>query len=139
MSRASTSAVNLAYDFFDPSGLERTVSTRFASHQRLSVPYQSVDLDCLYIVQLLQSLLDLSLVCLDIHNEDQRIVLLDFFHRTFRIQWVNDDFMVVESGLMRNRFSRVFWCSGEDEGLRSVEGSGEADFAGFFGVHLVMK
>ena len=103
------------------------------------VPYESVDLDSLDIVQLLQSLLDLSLVCLDIHNEDQRVVLLDFFHRTFRIQWVNDDLVVVESGLMRNRFSWVFWRSGEDEGLRSVEGSGEADFAGFVCVHLVMK
>jgi len=105
----------------------------------LFVPYESVDLDSLHIVQLLQSLLDLSLVCLDIHNEDQRIVLLDFFHRTFRIQRVDDDFMVVESGLMGNRFSRVFWRSGEDEGLRSVEGSGEADLAGFLCVHLVMK
>ena len=52
---------------------------------------------------------------------------------------MNDDLVVVESGLMRNRFSRIFWRSGEDEGLRSVEGSGEADLAGFLCVDLVMK
>jgi hypothetical protein len=40
---------------------------------------------------------------------------------------------------MRNRLAWVFWRSGEDEGLRSVEGGGEADLAGFLCVDLFEK
>jgi len=72
-----------------------------------SIPDQSVDLDCVHVVQLLQSILDLPLVCLDIHNEYQGVVLLNFLHGALGVQWVNDHLVVVETGLMRDGLAWV--------------------------------
>jgi len=47
-----------------------------------------------------------------------------------------DDFVVVETRLMRDGFAGVFGGAGELEGLGAVEGRCEADFAGFFRVYL---
>ena len=79
------------------------------------------------------------LVGLDIHNEHQSVVLLDLLHCTLCVERVNDDFMVIESGFMRNRLAGVFWRSTEDEGLWSVECSGEAGFASFFCMDLFKR
>ncbi len=46
-----------------------------------SPPNQSIYLYAIYIVQLLQRLLDLPLVRLDIADKNQRIVLFNFLHR----------------------------------------------------------
>lgn len=71
------------------------------------IPDQSVDLDSVHVIQLLQSHLNLSLVRFHVHNEDQSVVLLDLLHRTLSVQGVNDDLMVVKARLMRDRLARV--------------------------------
>ena len=73
---------------------------RYGTNQE--IPNKSVDLDRVHIVQLLQSLLDLSLVCLYIHNKDQGIVLLDLLHRTLCVERVDDHVMGIESWFMGN-------------------------------------
>lgn len=102
------------------------------------IPDQRINLHAIDIIQLLQSLLDLPLVRLDIANKHQRIVLLDFLHRAFGIQRVDDDFVVIQASLMRDGFARVFGRAGELERLGSVEGGCEADFTGFLRVGLEM-
>ena len=102
----------------------------------LNIPNEGIDLYSIHVIQLLQSFFDLSLIALDITYEHQRIVLLNFLHRALSVQRVDDDLMMIQAGLMRDRFARVFWRSGKLEGLRSMESGGEADFTGFFGVDL---
>ena len=99
---------------------------------------ESVDLHTIHIVELLQSLLDLSLVRLDIHNEYQCVVLLDLLHRRLSVERVNDHLVVVESGNMRNGLAWVFRSTAKDESLWSVEGCGCADLAGFLRVDLTL-
>ena len=102
ISNASTSAVNLANAFFDPSGLVQlsVILSPSSSTPKIYTPYQSIDLDCVHVIQLLQCLLDLPLVRLHIHDENQRIVFFNLLHRTLRVQRVNDHFVVVEARLM---------------------------------------
>jgi len=85
-------------------------------------PNQRIDLHTIHIIQLLQRLLDLPLVGLDIADEYQRVILLNFLHRTLRVQWVDDHLVVIETWLMGDRFSRVFWVAGQLERLWTVEG-----------------
>lgn len=72
-----------------------------------------VDLDSLDVVQLLKSLLDLSLVGLDIDDEDKGVVLLDLLHCALGVERVYDDLVGIETGLMRDRLSWVFWGAAE--------------------------
>jgi hypothetical protein len=93
MSSASWSGVSLAKAFFDPSGLCDHVSTTFGHTIQQSlrlvengvIPDEGVDLYTVHIVQGLESLLDLPLVCLDIADEDERVVLLDLLHGALRV------------------------------------------------------
>lgn len=101
------------------------------------VPDQSVDLDSLHIVKLLQSLLDLPLVRLHIYDEHQGVVLLDLLHRALGVQRVNDNLVVIETGLMRDGFAGIFWRPRELEGLGSVESGRRANLANFVGVGLL--
>ena len=145
MSSASTSAVSRAYAFFFPSGLiERTLISPNRSYYRyqtlessqrvtdaMNVPHKRVDLDRLDIIKRLQRCLDLPFICLDIHNENQRIILLDLLHRTFRVEGMNEHFVVVQTGLMGDRFPGVFWVAGCAESLGSVECGRKSDLAVF--------
>lgn len=74
---------------------------------------KSVDLDGVDVVQLLQCLLDLSLVGLDVNDENQGVVLLDLLHCALGVERVDDDLVGIESGLMRNRLSWVLGASAE--------------------------
>ena len=84
-------------------------------------PDQSINLGALHTVQRLQSLLNLSLIGLDIANENQRIVLFDLLHCAFRVQGVDDDLMVIETLHMGDGLAGIFGCAGELEGLWVVE------------------
>ena len=53
----------------------------------MNSPDEGVDLSGLDVVQLLDSVLDLTLVVPDVNNEDKSVVLLDLLHRGFRVQW----------------------------------------------------
>ena len=109
MSSASTSAVSLANAFFDPSGLVPNVSPRHPKTRSFHIPDKGVDLDCVNIIEFLQCLLDLSLVGLDVDNENQCVVLLDLLHGALGIEGVDDDLVLIETRLVRNGLSWVFW------------------------------
>ena len=49
-------------------------------------PDQGVNLDSIDIVQLLQCLLDLSLIGLDVNDEDQSVLLFDLLHGALSVQ-----------------------------------------------------
>lgn len=55
--------------------------------KQMHTPDESVDLCGLDIIQLLDGVLDLTLVGLDIHDEDQGVVFLNLLHGRFRVQW----------------------------------------------------
>jgi hypothetical protein len=63
----------------------------------------------------------LSLIGLDIDNEDQSIILLNLLHGALGVERVDDHLVLIETRLRINRLPEVFWLSGELEGLRSVE------------------
>ena len=62
-----------------------------------NAPDQSVDLNTLYVVQLLNGVLDLPLVCLDIDNENQGVVLFNLLHGRLSVEGVDDDLVLVQS------------------------------------------
>ena len=99
-------------------------------------PNHRIHPHAIYIVELLQCILNLPLIALDVADEDQRVVFLNLLHRRLRIERVDDDFVIVESGFMRDRFARVLGRAGQLQGLGSVEGCGEANLADFLGVYL---
>lgn len=108
---------------------------RKISAQR-NIPDQGVDLDGVNVVELLESLLDLPLVRLDIHNEDESVILLNLLHRTLGVERVNDDLAGIEARLAWDRSARVFGRTREREGLRLVEGGALANFGDLVRVDL---
>lgn len=100
------------------------------------LPDESVDLDSVNVVQLLQSQLDLSLVGLDIDNEDERVVLLDLLHRALGVERVHNDFVLVQAGRMGDRLPRVLGGARQLERLGPVERGRGPDLAAILGVHL---
>lgn len=104
--------------------------------QRSDVPNQSIHRDAIHIVQFLQRLLNLSLVRLDIADENQRIILLDLLHRALGVERADNDLVCIEAGFMRDGFSGISGRARELEGLGSVECCAQADFADFLAVDL---
>lgn len=78
----------------------------------------------------------MSLVCLDVHYKHQRIVLLNLLHRTLRIQWVDNDFMMIEARFMRNRLSRISRTSRQLDGLWAMKCRRETNFSLFLSMNL---
>jgi len=100
---------------------------------------EGVDLDGVNIVQLLQRLLDLSLVGLDINNEDQGVVLLNLLHRALGVERVDDDLVLIEARLRGDGLAEVLGVAGELEGLRLVEGRRGADLADLLRVRALQR
>lgn len=98
------------------------------------LPDEGVDLDGVDVVELLEGLLDLSLVGLDVDNEYEGVVLLDLLHGALGVERVDDDLVLIEAGLVRDRLAWVLWCARELEGLRAVEGGRQTDLADLVGV-----
>lgn len=99
-------------------------------------PDEGVDLDAVHIVKLLERSLDLTLVGLDIHDEHQGVVLLNLLHRRFGVERVDDDLVVVETGLMGNTLARILGCAGELQSLGTVERRRLADLGDLVGIDL---
>jgi hypothetical protein len=104
--------------------------------QRGSIPDEGVDLDGVNVVELLQGLLDLSLVGQSVDDEDQGVVLLDLLHGALGVERVDDDLVGIEMGLRGHRLARVLGLTRELEGLGLVEGRRETDLADLVGVDL---
>ena len=79
----------------------------------------------------------MSLVGLDIDNEDKSVVLLNLLHRTLSVERVDDNLVLIETRLVRNRLAWVFWRTGKLEGLWEVEGGRLADLSDLVGVDLL--
>lgn len=103
----------------------------------MDIPDKGVDLNGVDIIELLESLLDLSLVGLDVDDENKGVVLLNLLHSTLSVERVDDDLVLIETGLMRDRLSWVLGVAGELKGLGSVEGSRETDLSDLVGVSLL--
>lgn len=97
---------------------------------------QGVDLDGVNVVKLLKSQLNLSLVGLDIDDEDEGVLLLDLLKGTLGIEGVDDDLVLVEAGGVGDRLAGVLGGARQLEGLGAVEGGAVADLGLLVGVDL---
>lgn len=102
----------------------------------MDIPDEGVDLDGIDVVELLQGVLDLSLVGQSVDDEDEGVVLLDLLHGALSVERVDDDLVGIEDGLRGDRLPGVFWLPGELEGLGLVEGRRETDLADLVRVDL---
>lgn len=101
-----------------------------------NIPDKSVDLLGINVVELLEGTLDLSLVGLDINDEDESVVLLNLLHGTLSVERVDDDLVRIEAGLVVDGLAVVLGSTRQDQGLGAVEGGRESDLAGLLGVSL---
>lgn len=103
------------------------------------IPDEGVDLGGVNVVELLQSLLDLSLVGLNVDNEDKGVVLFDLLHGALGVEGVDDDLVLIEAGLVGNRLARVLGLAGQLKSLWLVEGGRVADLANLVRVDLFIS
>ena len=82
---------------------------------------EGVDLGSLHIVELLDRVLDLTLVGLDVNDEHQRVVLFDLLHCGFRVQGRNNRPELIHTGCMRDRLAGVLGVTSKAESLGAVE------------------
>jgi hypothetical protein len=100
------------------------------------IPDEGVDLDGVNVVEGLEGTLDLSLVGLDVDNEDESVVLLHLLHRALSVERVDDDLVLIEARKVRNRLAGVLGRAGKLQGLGTVEAVAQADLAGLVAVGL---
>lgn len=94
-----------------------------------NIPDQGVDLDGVNIVELLEGTLDLSLVGLDVDNEDEGVVLLHLLHGALGVERVDDDLVLVEARQVRDRLAGKLGVAGQRQRLGLVKGGAQADLA----------
>ena len=99
-----------------------------------NAPDKGIDLDWIYIIQLLYSLFDLMFICLDVYNKNKRICLFNLFHGAFRVERIFNDSIVIETWFGMDCFSLVFRSSREFESFWTMKSCWSADFLGFCGV-----
>jgi hypothetical protein len=75
------------------------------------IPDESVDLDGVDVVQLLEGLLDLLLVGADIANEDQSVVFLNLLHGALGVERVKDNLVLIETRLTWDGLAGVLWLT----------------------------
>ena len=105
----------------------KSITLKSKSKLDRRIPDQGIDLDSVNIIQLLQCLLYLLLVCTDIADEDQSVVFLDLLHGALSVERVDDDFVLIKARFAGNRLSRVFGSARQLESLGPVEGSRSSD------------
>lgn len=103
---------------------------------QMIIPDQGVDLDGVNVVELLQGSLDLGLVRLDVDDEDQGVVLLNLLHGALSVERVDDDLVLVQTGLVVNGLARVLGVAGQSEGLGAAERGRGPDLGLLVGVNL---
>jgi len=104
-----------------------------------NAPDQSIDFNTLHVVQLLDCVLDLPLVCLDVDDENQGVVFLNLLHGGLGVERVDDDLVLVQSWGMGNRLAGVLWRTREGLGVWSVEGGGGSDLLVNLGVGSLQR
>lgn len=103
------------------------------------IPDQSVDLDGVNIVLLLESILDLALVGLGVDDEDEGVVLLNLLHGGLGVERVDQDLVLLDTGLGLDTLAGVLGSARELESLGLVEGGRQADFADLVRVDLIKR
>ncbi|CAL5026610.1 unnamed protein product [Urochloa decumbens] len=93
-------------------------------------PTQSVDLLCLNVIHLLDSSLDLLLVCLEVNNEDQSVVIFDLLHCGFSGEGVLEDLVLIKLVPSRSTDSWVLGVPSLLQGLGAVKCHRRADLLG---------
>lgn len=136
MSRASTSGVRRAYAFLEPSGLELVSTVPACSGCQVDIPDECVDFDGVNVVESLEGTLDLSLVGLDVDNENEGVVLFHLLHRALSVERVHNDLVLIKARKVRNRLAGVLGRAGKLQSLRTVEAVAQADLAGLVAVGL---
>jgi hypothetical protein len=101
-------------------------------------PDQSVDLDTVDIVLLLESILDLALVGLGVDDEDKSVVLLNLLHGRLGVERVDQDLVLLDASLGLDTLAGVLGSARELERLGAVEGGRQADFADLVRVDLII-
>lgn len=95
---------------------------------------QGVDLEAVNVVKLLEGKLDLSLVGLDVNDEDEGVVLLHLLHGALSVERVDDNLVLIETRLVGDRSTRVLGSTAGDQGLGAVEGGAVASLDLLVGV-----
>ena len=78
----------------------------------------------------------MSLVGLDVDNEDKGVVLLNLLHGALGVEWVDNDLVLIETWLVCDGATWVLWCAGQLKSLWLMEGGRQADLANLEGVGL---
>ena len=78
----------------------------------------------------------MSLVRLDIDDENQSVVLLNLLHGALGVERVDDDLVLIKTRLVGDRLARVLGRARDDEGLGAVEGGAQANLAVLVAVGL---
>lgn len=100
------------------------------------IPDQGVDLDGVNVVELLQGALDLSLVGLDIDDEDKGVVLLNLLHGALSVERVDNDLVLIQTRLVVGGLAGVLGVAGQSEGLRAAERGRSSDLGLLVGMNL---
>lgn len=79
----------------------------------------------------------MTLVGLDVNDEDESVVLLNLLHRTLGVERVDDNLVLVEADIVGDRLAVVLGRARELKGLGAVERRVESDLAGLVGVALL--
>ena len=90
--------------------------------QHARAPDQRVDLRGLDLVHFAHRIGDLALVRAHVHNEDQRVVVLDLLHRRLSRERVLEDRELIERVDLRHGLARVLRVAQQAQCLRPVEG-----------------
>lgn len=91
-----------------------------------NAPDQSIDLHTIHIIEFLDGVLNLPLVCLDVHNKDQCVVLLNFLHGRFSVEGVNNDLVLIQSWGVEGGLAQILWRTRKGLGMWPAE-SGRSD------------
>jgi hypothetical protein len=90
---------------------------------------ESVDLGSVNIIKLLDGILDLSLVGLDINEEDEGVIILELLHGSLSVKGLTNDAVLVHARSVGDGLAAVLGSTSKLESLGQVEGGGSADLA----------
>lgn len=78
----------------------------------------------------------MGLVRLDVDNEDEGVVFLNLLHGALSVERVDDDLVLVQTGLVRDRLARILGRPRQLKGLGTMEAGRVPDFRLLLGVRL---